>query len=87
MLEQLFLELQNYPERMLLSSKEQFRDYLIAKATQLKLPVEVFPQSKMARNVVVGNLQQAKVIIGAHYDTAPRMFSWMMNHMVLFKSG
>lgn len=84
MLEQLLIELQNYPERMLASSKEQFRDYLIAKATQVGLPVEVFPQSKLAKNVVIGNLQKAKIIIGAHYDTAPRMFSWMMNHLVLF---
>ncbi|MFA6890412.1 MAG: M28 family peptidase, partial [Bacilli bacterium] len=84
MIEDLFVELQNYSERMLAKSKEEFRDYLFAKATTLGLKVGVIPDSKLARNVVVGNIEEASIVIGAHYDTPPRMASWMINHMLLF---
>lgn len=84
MIENLLVELQNYQERMRTTSKEAFRDYLFTKATNLGLEVAILPDSKLAKNVVVGNINEASVVIGAHYDTPPRMASWMMNHFVLF---
>lgn len=84
MIEQILFELLNYQERMRKKSKEKFRDYLFEKAKALGLEATITPKSGLAQNVVIGNLDKASVIIGAHYDTPPRMFSWMVSHPILF---
>lgn len=87
MIEQIFKELEAYQERMRKKSKALFREYVFQKAQDLGYDVNIIPKSIWSKNVVVGNLNQAKVVIGAHYDTPPRLFSWMTNHLLLFNIG
>jgi len=69
---------------MLKKSKERFRDYLFEKAKTLNLKTTIIPKSSLAANVVIGDLEKAQIVIGAHYDTPPRMFSWFASHPILF---
>jgi len=48
-----------------------------------------FPEAKLdkhmgATNIIIGDLEQARVVVGAHYDTPPQMPSWFMNHIILW---
>jgi Ca2+/Na+ antiporter len=84
MLNNLYSELEIRQERMHRKSKEKFRGYLKDKADELKLGYKVTPNnSSIAKNVIIGSLQGAKYVIGAHYDTPPRMPALLMKSTVL----
>lgn len=84
MLEQFYEDIKVRQERMRRRSKAQFRSYLLEQAAKLGLEATIYPKSWASKNVVVGNIHQADLIIGAHYDTPPIMFRWMANHLILF---
>ena len=84
MIKTLYNDLNSFKERMKKKSKKSFREYIIKKANQYHLKAEVYPKSKWAKNIVIGDIKTAKVIIGAHYDTPPRLPSFLANHLILF---
>lgn len=61
-----------FPVRKSKAQKQRFRDYVLEKATEMgyeahveELGGKLLPH----RNVVIGNLETAKVLVTAHYDT------------------
>ncbi len=58
-----------YPVRKTTTEKEQFRQYVIEEVEKAKqgVTIEVFEQKH--HNIIIGNLERAKVIFTAHYDT------------------
>lgn len=81
MLEELCQELSLMQERMHRKSKKNFREYLKKQAEICGLEYQI-PQSRFVQNVVIGSLKNAKVILGAHYDTPPRMPSFFMKSVL-----
>ncbi|HBP25576.1 MAG TPA: hypothetical protein DD618_01290 [Acholeplasmatales bacterium] len=84
MIKDLYVELSLYQERMHQKSKEKFRNYLQTKAIQHQLGYQIIPQHRFSKNVVIGNLETAEYILGAHYDTPPRMPSFLMKSVLFF---
>lgn len=84
MIKELFSELIPLQERMHRKSKKKFREYLKTKAEINNLEYKIFPNSFASKNVVIGNLKTAKYVLGAHYDTPPRMPVFMMKNLILF---
>lgn len=84
MTERLLDELSYLQERMHRKSKKAFREYLETKAKKLNLDYNIYPKSYASKNVVIGNLKKAKYVLGAHYDTPPRMPAFLMKSIVLF---
>ena len=64
-------------------SKKNFRDYLKTKAEKAELSYQIYPKAPLAKNVVIGNLKTAKYVLMAHYDTPPRMPSFLMKSVLL----
>lgn len=81
-LESLYQELTSYQERMHRKSKALFRRFLKNKAEQFNFEYEIVPEKGLAKNVIIGNIRTAKYIIGAHYDTPPKMPSFVANNIV-----
>ncbi|MFA7435279.1 MAG: M28 family peptidase [Bacilli bacterium] len=77
-------ELSYLQERMHRKSKSNFREYLKSKATKYGLEYNIFPNSFASKNVVIGNLKKAKFVLGAHYDTPPRMPAFLMRSILFF---
>lgn len=84
MIQNILVELTLFQERMHKKSKEKFRDYLKEKAKQVNLPYNITPDTFFSKNVVIGDLKNAKYILGAHYDTPPRMPSFLMHNILVF---
>jgi len=80
----LYDELLVFQERMHRKSKARFRDYLKTKAEQSNLSFRITPNNRFSKNVVVGNLKEARYVFGAHYDTPPRMPSFLMKSVLFF---
>lgn len=38
----------------------------------------------LAKNIIIGDIDKAKTIIMAHYDTPPKLPTWFMKHMYLW---
>lgn len=81
-LSDLYHELISFRERMHRKSKAVFRRYLKNAAEKLKLEYQILPQSKLAKNVIIGNLDTAEYIVGAHYDTPPKIPPFIANNIV-----
>lgn len=77
-------ELSIRQQRMHRKSKKLFRKYLETKAKEVNLDYKVLPKSPFSKNVVIGNLKTAKYVLGAHYDTPPRMPAFLMRSIILF---
>ena len=60
----------NYQVRKTKQQKTEFIEFLQNELKGLKYKVETGGVCK-SRNIVVGNLEKAKYILTAHYDTAP----------------
>ena len=58
-----------YPVRKSKQQKASFRDAVCGYARQLGYPVQVESGSFGARNVVIGDAENAKYLVTAHYDT------------------
>lgn len=84
MTEKLLDELSYLQERMHKNSKKTFREYLETKAKKLNLNYNIYPKSYASKNVVIGDLRKAKYVLGAHYDTPPRMPAFLMRSVLLF---
>jgi len=84
MSKKLFNELNYLQERMHRRSKKVFREYLKSKAEKYNLDYNIFPNTFIAKNVVIGNLKKAKYVLGAHYDTPPRMPAFLMKSVLFF---
>lgn len=84
MINDLFDELTFYQERMHRKSKEKFRKYLKMKANENGINHSLLPDTFVAKNVVIGDLKNAKYVLGAHYDTPPRMPSLLMKNVKVF---
>lgn len=84
MINNLIDELSYLQERMHRKSKKNFREYLKTKAQKYNLSYNIFPKSFSTKNVVIGNLGKAKYILGAHYDTPPRMPALLMKSVLFF---
>lgn len=61
--------LTHYPVRKSKKQKASFRDAVCGYARQLGYPVQVESGSFGARNVVIGDAENAKYLVTAHYDT------------------
>ncbi len=75
-------ELKPYRERMRRKSKAAFRRYLRGRAEELGLGYRE-SDSRLAKNVIIGDLEKAEYVLGAHYDTAPRLPAFLANHILL----
>lgn len=71
-----------YQERMRRKSKARFRRYLETQAKKYDLEYQV-SKSKLAKNVIIGNIETADYVIGAHYDTPPRLPAFIANNILL----
>jgi hypothetical protein len=54
------------------------------KANEGGLGFQITPKSIFSKNVVIGNLETAEYILGAHYDTPPRMPSFLMKSVLAY---
>lgn len=61
--------LEQYQIRKTKSQKQAFIDLMKAHHPDLQIQEGGFPQS---RNLIIGDVENAKVILAAHYDTCPR---------------
>lgn len=62
--------LENYQIRKSKKQKLQFIDFLKTYIPQLQVQEGGFPKN---RNLIIGDPQKAKIILGAHYDTCARL--------------
>ena len=58
-----------YPIRRTEQQKEEFREYIIETAKRLKYPVIVEKLKDKHNNIIIGDIDNAKIIFTAHYDT------------------
>lgn len=61
-----------FPVRKSKAQKQAFREYVLGKAKELEVPAHVETLGGKVfqhNNVVIGNLETAKVLVTAHYDT------------------
>lgn len=84
MVEKLVDELSFSQQRMHRKSKSRFREYLKSKAVKLDLEYSEKPKTIFAKNVVIGDLEKAKFVLTAHYDTPPRMPAFLMRSVLFF---
>lgn len=84
MVKELLEELSYCQERMHRKSKNNFREYLKTKALKHGLEYNILPNNFASKNVVIGNLKKAKYVLGAHYDTPPRMPAFLMKSILMF---
>lgn len=83
-LDNLHEELSTRQERLHQKSKYRFRTYLKNKAEENNLNYQISPnKSMLAKNVLIGDLNSAKYVICAHYDTPPRMPAFLMKSSLL----
>lgn len=73
MIRKYYEDLTFYQSRFTNAQKRAFRDYIQKKAHDLNLKTSIFPERKIAKNIIVGDLKSAKYVICAHYDTPPRL--------------
>ena len=65
-----FNEINNsFPIRRSEDEKKKFREYIESKAKEFNKEYQVEKLNKKHNNVIVGNIDKAKVIYTAHYDT------------------
>lgn len=62
-----------YQKRKTLAEKRAFRDYIQKQARDLGLRSNIYPENKSCKNVIVGDLKNAKYVVCAHYDTEPKL--------------
>ncbi len=62
--------LQDYQIRKTAKQKAAFRELLRTHFPQMQVQEGGFPKS---RNVIIGDVEQAKVVLSAHYDTCPQL--------------
>ncbi len=67
---------QLFPMRKTKAQKEAFRQWMLQTAQSLGYSAQVEVNSCLVRcrNVVIGQPEKARVLVTAHYDTAPEMF-------------
>ncbi len=66
--------LTQFPVRKTRKQKQSFRETVTAYAETLNYGCKIEKGSFGSRNVVIGNPEEAKILITAHYDTPARMF-------------
>lgn len=69
--------------RMHRKQKKAFRDYVADKSKQMNYKCAI-DKSPVAKNVIVGDIDSAKYVFTAHYDTPPRLPRFFTKHMVLY---
>ena len=69
--------------RMQRKQKKAFRDYVAQKSKQMNYKCKE-DKHALATNVVVGDLDSAKYVFTAHYDTPPRLPRFFTKHMSLY---
>lgn len=84
MIEKIYEQLKPMQERMHRKSKNKFRAYLKQKAIEVNLDYKILPKSGLSKNVIIGNIETAKYILGAHYDTPPKMPAFLVSSILLF---
>lgn len=62
--------LQNYQVRKTAKQKAAFRELLQEHFPQMQVQKGGFPKS---HNVIIGDVEQAKIVLSAHYDTCPQL--------------
>lgn len=67
--------LNNYQARKTKKQKKSFITYLCSECDKLHIPYQIESSGKFIKsnNIVFGNLENSKVVCGAHYDTAGAM--------------
>lgn len=73
MIRKYYEDLTFYQRRLTQSQKRAFRDFIQKQAHDLNLKTSLFPERKRCKNLIVGDLKNAKYVICAHYDTPPRL--------------
>ena len=58
-----------YPIRRTKKEKEAFRNYVLEEAKTTNYEVEIETLDNKYNNIIIGNLEEAKIIFTAHYDT------------------
>lgn len=73
---------EDFGVRMHKGQKKSFRNFVQEKAGEMGYESKI-EKSLFAKNVVVGNPDEAEVIFTAHYDTPPRLPKFFVKHMLL----
>lgn len=58
-----------YPIRRDESEKKAFQDFVLQELSDTKYNVSVKKMDKQHNNIIIGNIEKAKVVFSAHYDT------------------
>jgi len=66
-------------KRQTRKQKKAFRDVVVTKFPQARVDSHV-----VAKNVIIGDVATADVIVSAHYDTPPKLPTWFVKHLVLW---
>lgn len=69
--------------RMHRKQKKEFRQYINQKATEMNYDCKI-EKSSVAKNIVVGDINKAKYVFTAHYDTPPKLPKFFVKHMMLY---
>lgn len=74
---------EEYGKRMFSKDKLKFINFIedYCKENNLKFKLD---KSKMAKNIIIGNLHTAKNVICAHYDTPPKMIGIFITNQLFF---
>ena len=73
MIRKYYEDLTFYQKRYTQAQKRAFRDYIQKQANDAGLKTSLFPERTQSKNLVIGDLKNAKYIVCAHYDTTPRL--------------
>ncbi len=65
-------------ERMSRKNKRRFREEMLGYENS-RVDNHLF-----AKNIIIGDVEKAKVIISAHYDTPPRLPVWFVKHLTFW---
>ena len=71
MIRKYYEDLTFYQKRYTQTEKRAFRDYIQKQAHDASLKTSLFPERTASKNLVIGDLKNAKYVICAHYDTTP----------------
>lgn len=73
MIRKYYEDLTFYQSRFTNAEKRAFRDYIQKKAHDMSLKTTIFPERRRFKNIIVGDIKNARYVICAHYDTTPRL--------------
>lgn len=66
-------------KRQTRKQKRTFRQSVLADFTEAYVDSHA-----LAKNIIIGNIEEADTIVTAHYDTPPKLPTWFVRHLILW---